>query len=50
MEPWDRAAGDAPDPEAGGVVSPLAAPAGLSPGLVAAGPNLHDALRTLVVE
>ena len=49
MEPWDRAAGELLIREAGGVVSPLEAPAGLSSGLVAAGPNLHDHLRTFVV-
>ncbi len=50
MEPWDRAAGVVIVQEAGGVVSELPAPKGLSPGVVAAGPRLHDALRDLVVE
>ena len=49
MEPWDKAAGVLIVREAGGVVSELPAPNGLSPGVVAAGPGLHDALRDLVV-
>lgn len=50
MEAWDKAAGVLLVREAGGVVSELPAPKGLSPGVVAAGPRLHDALRALVVE
>ncbi len=50
MEPWDRAAGVLLVKEAGGTVSELPAPKGLSPGVVAAGPHLHDALRAVVVE
>lgn len=49
MEAWDKAAGVLIVREAGGVVSELPAPKGLSPGVVAAGPGLHDALRDLVV-
>lgn len=49
MEAWDKAAGVLIVREAGGVVSELPAPNGLSPGVVAAGPGLHDALRDLVV-
>lgn len=49
MEAWDKAAGILIVREAGGVVSDLEAPNGLSPGVVAAGPRLHDALRDLVV-
>jgi myo-inositol-1(or 4)-monophosphatase len=49
MEAWDKAAGVLVVKEAGGRVSELAAPLeGLSPGVVAAGPALHDALRELV--
>lgn len=50
MEAWDKAAGVLLVREAGGVVSELPAPKGLSPGVIAAGPGLHDALRALVVE
>lgn len=49
MEPWDRAAGEILIREAGGVISPLEAPAGLSHGLIAAGPTLHDQLRALIL-
>lgn len=49
MEAWDKAAGVLIVREAGGVVSELPAPKGLSPGVIAAGPGLHDALRELVV-
>ena len=49
MEAWDKAAGALLVTEAGGRVSELAAPLeGLSPGVVAAGPALHDVLRDLV--
>ncbi len=47
---WDWAAGVVLVREAGGVVSELAAVGPSGPGLVAAGPNLHDALRALVAE
>jgi len=50
MELWDKAAGVLLVREAGGVVSELPAPKGLSPGVIAAGPALHDALRALVVQ
>lgn len=50
MEAWDKAAGVLLVREAGGVVSELPAPKGLSPGVIAAGPALHDTLRALVVE
>lgn len=50
MEAWDRAAGVLLVREAGGVVSELSAPKGLAPGVIAAGPGLHDTLRALVVE
>lgn len=49
MEPWDRAAGELLVREAGGVVTELPAPKGLSPGVIAAGPGLHDALRSVVM-
>ena len=48
MKPWDRAAGELLVVEAGGVVSPLAAPVGDDEGVIAAGPRLHPALRELV--
>jgi myo-inositol-1(or 4)-monophosphatase len=49
MEPWDKAAGALLVTEAGGVVTELPAPlAHLSPGLVAAGPGLHEELSNLV--
>lgn len=47
-ERWDKAAGTLLVQEAGGVVSELANPCGLSPGVVAAGPGLHAALDALV--
>ncbi|MDP9069342.1 MAG: inositol monophosphatase [Actinomycetota bacterium] len=50
MEPWDKAAGVLLVREAGGIVSDLPAPKGLSSGVVAAGPKLHDALRAAVVQ
>jgi myo-inositol-1(or 4)-monophosphatase len=49
MEVWDKAAGTLLVMEAGGRVSELAPPLeSLTPGVVAAGPGLHDALRDLV--
>jgi myo-inositol-1(or 4)-monophosphatase len=48
MERWDRAAGVLLIREAGGVVTELEAPLGLSPGVVAAGPRVHGALASLV--
>lgn len=50
MERWDKAAGMLLVREAGGTVTELPGPVGLSPGVVAAGPRLHDALRTLVLD
>jgi myo-inositol-1(or 4)-monophosphatase len=49
MERWDRAAGELLVAEAGGVVSDLPAPYGLSTGVIAATPALHDQLRELVL-
>jgi myo-inositol-1(or 4)-monophosphatase len=49
MERWDRAAGELLIAEAGGVVSDLPAPYGLSTGVIAANPALHDQLRELVL-
>ena len=49
MEEWDKAAGILLIREAGGVVSDLPAPQGLSTGVIAANPNLHDELRKLVI-
>lgn len=48
MERWDKAAGILLITEAGGVVSELPAPFGLSPGVVAGNRALHDQLRGLV--
>jgi len=45
---WDWAAGVVIVREAGAVVSELSPVGPSGPGLVAAGPNLHGALRTLV--
>jgi myo-inositol-1(or 4)-monophosphatase len=50
METWDKAAGALLVEEAGGVVSELEGPLTLSSGLIAAGPDLHDDLRALVLE
>jgi myo-inositol-1(or 4)-monophosphatase len=50
LEIWDKAAGVLLVMEAGGVVGELAAPLGLTPGVVAANPTLHDELRRLVSE
>ena len=47
---WDRAAGELLVREAGGVTSPLDPIGPSGPGLVAAGPGLHDALRALVLD
>lgn len=46
---WDWAAGVVLVREAGGIVSELAPVGPSGPGLVAAGPRLHDALRMLVL-
>lgn len=48
MERWDRAAGVLLCQEAGAVVSELAAPEGMSTGVIAANPRLHPKLRGLV--
>jgi myo-inositol-1(or 4)-monophosphatase len=48
LEVWDKAAGVLLVSESGGVVSELEAPLGLTPGVVAANPALHDELRRLV--
>lgn len=48
MERWDKAAGVLLITEAGGVVTELPAPFGMSPGVVAANPVLHPRLRALV--
>lgn len=50
MERWDRAAGMLLIQEAGGVVTDLAAPIGLSSGVIAANPVLHAKLESLVKE
>jgi myo-inositol-1(or 4)-monophosphatase len=50
MEPWDKAAGILLITEAGGKVSELPPPLdGLSPGVIAGNPGLHDQLRRLVL-
>ena len=49
MEEWDKAAGVLLIREAGGIVSDLPGPHGLSPGVIAANPTLHDELRKLVI-
>ena len=49
MERWDKAAGTLLVREAGGTVSELDGPLDLSPGVIAAGSNLHDELRALVL-
>lgn len=47
-ERWDKAAGTLLVREAGGIVTELPNPSGLTPGVVAAGPGLHAALDALV--
>lgn len=49
MEPWDKAAGSLIVAEAGGTVSVMPPPGGQSAGVIAAGPALHDELRSLVL-
>jgi myo-inositol-1(or 4)-monophosphatase len=49
MEVWDRAAGVLIATEAGATVTDLEPPLGKAAGVVAANPELHDRLRTLVV-
>ena len=49
MERWDKAAGVLLIAEAGGTVSELPAPMGLSPGVIAGNQVLHDQIRKLVL-
>jgi myo-inositol-1(or 4)-monophosphatase len=50
LEPWDKAAGLLILSEAGGRWTEMAPPVeGMSPGLIASGPALHDELRKLVL-
>lgn len=50
VEKWDKAAGELLVREAGGTITEMPPPRpGLSPGVIAAGPGLHDALRALVL-
>jgi myo-inositol-1(or 4)-monophosphatase len=49
MERWDRSAGVLLIEEAGGVISDLPGPLGLSPGVIAANPALHPAFAELVL-
>ena len=50
MMEWDKAAGILIIEEAGGVVTPLTDPSGVSDGVIAANPALHPALQRLVRE
>ena len=49
MEAWDKAAGVLLIEEAGGTVSEFTAPLGLTPGVIAANPVLHEQLRRMVL-
>jgi myo-inositol-1(or 4)-monophosphatase len=49
MMAWDKSAGVLLIEEAGGVVSPLTDPSGVSDGVIAANPALHPALQQLVL-
>lgn len=49
-EHWDRAVGVLLVQEAGGVVSSLPGPRGLSEGVIASAPGIHDRLKALVLE
>lgn len=49
LEHWDKAAGLLMIEEAGGVVTHLPGPRGLTDGAIASGPNLHPALVDLVL-
>lgn len=49
MEHWDKAAGLLMVAEAGGVVTELPGPRGLTEGAIASGPGLHEALVKLVL-
>ena len=48
MELWDRSAGVLLATEAGAVVTDMTAPPGMSPGVVGANPQLHEALVALL--
>lgn len=48
MEVWDRSAGVLLATEAGAVVTDMTAPPGMSPGVVGANPQLHQALVALI--
>jgi myo-inositol-1(or 4)-monophosphatase len=50
MMPWDKSAGILLIEEAGGVVSELKDPSGVSNGVIAANPTLHPLLQQLVLE
>jgi len=50
LEHWDKAAGLLMISEAGGVVTDLPGPRGLTDGAIASGPKLHDGLVELVLE
>ena len=49
LEHWDKAAGLLMVAEAGGVMTELPGPRGLTDGAIASGPNLHDELVKLVL-
>lgn len=49
LEHWDKAAGLLMISEAGGVVTELPGPRGLTEGAIASGPDLHEALVKLVL-
>ncbi len=49
IEHWDRAAGLLLVTEAGGVITELPGPRGLTDGVIASGPKLHDELVELVL-
>ncbi len=49
LEKWDKAAGLLIASEAGGAVTHLPGPRGLSDGVIASGTNVHDALVELVL-
>ncbi|MBW3595223.1 MAG: inositol monophosphatase, partial [Actinobacteria bacterium] len=50
LEPWDKAAGLLMVREAGGIVTELPGPRGLTEGAIASGPKLHDQLVALVLD
>ena len=49
LEPWDKAAGLLMIAEAGGVITKLPGPRGLTDGAIASGPRIHDDLVKLVL-